>query len=40
MKKVKAKAAKTLKACAECGSKILKSKGKMSNGKFYCADCK
>ena len=41
MKKVKVKAKKVYKACAGCGAKVLKSKGIMSRGKFYCGDdCK
>ncbi len=41
MKKIKVKAKKVYKACAGCGAKVLKSKGIMSRGKFYCCgDCK
>ncbi len=41
MKKSQVKAKKVYKDCAGCGMKVLKSKGKMSGGKFYCSkDCK
>ena len=41
MKKAKTKAKKVYKACAGCGGKVLKSKGMMSHGKFYCSEgCK
>jgi formylmethanofuran dehydrogenase subunit E len=39
MKKAKTAVKKTYKTCAECGSKILKSAGSMSKGKFLCAGC-
>lgn len=41
MKKAKAKPKKVYKTCAGCGTKVLKSQGMMSGGKFYCCeDCK
>jgi len=41
MKKTKAKPKKEYKSCAGCGAMVLSDKGKLLDGKFYCAeDCK
>jgi hypothetical protein len=40
MNKIKAQVKKVYKTCSECGKKILKGKGTMSGGKFYCSACK
>ena len=38
MKKTEMKNKRVYEVCAACGKRVLKSKGMMSGGRFYCED--